>query len=119
MPNQITFSGDETMRSQKSNNRYLSLHKVLTSAFDQAAIGKGKIRHASGEPFEQQQICQMQRWLTGSLSAGPLFQAAKKIFESSRLEPNAAIHELQGAIIYISAAIILYQETLNKEQAHE
>ncbi|MBW1996382.1 MAG: hypothetical protein JRJ29_00315 [Deltaproteobacteria bacterium] len=91
-------------------SNYDELHRILDEAACQAVDGKGSRRHADGEPFERQKICVMARWLRGNLAAGPLFQAAKKIFESTRLCHDAAIEELYGAIIYIAAAIYLIKE---------
>jgi hypothetical protein len=89
---------------------YDSLRRVLQGAADQASDGKGKERHADDEPFEQQKICVINRWLEGSPVAGALFQVVKKTVESSRLSDSAAIHELQGAVNYLAAAIILLEE---------
>lgn len=94
-----------------TNNNYESLQKVLNSALDQASCGKGNARHAYGdEPFEKQVICEICRRLSNEKTAGALFQAVKKIYESGRLEKEAAINELYGAINYIAAAIILLKE---------
>lgn len=89
---------------------YSSLRGVLEGAYDQACAGKGKERHAYSdeEPFENQLICEMGRRLGGA--RGPLYQAVKKIYESDRLDTQAAVRELYGAINYIAAAIILRQE---------
>ena len=91
---------------------YKELDRVLTSAFTQAASGKGKERHAEeNEPFEKQQICEIGRRLQGNRASGPLFQAVKKIYESGRLSPERAIAELYGAINYIAAGILLFEES--------
>ena len=90
---------------------YENLERVLSSAYSQAARGKGKERHAEeDEPFEKQQICEIGRRLQGNPSAGPLFQAVKKIYESGRLPKERAIAELYGAINYIAAGIIIQEE---------
>lgn len=89
---------------------YESLTKELLSALDQASKGKGKERHATDEPFNEQQIIVINRWLKGSPVAGPIFQAVKKAIESSRMEPHAAMRELDGAIVYLCAAKILLRE---------
>ena len=87
---------------------YGSLWRVYELAHDQAANGKGRERHAdAGEPFERQKICE----ITRRLGAGyPLGQAIKKIYESERLDSDAAIQELLGAINYIAAAVIIINE---------
>ncbi len=91
-------------------DNYSSLKRVLADAMLQAKSGKGKERHADDEPFENQKICVINRWLAGSPVAGTLFQAVKKTVESSRMTPDAAIRELYGAINYLSAGILLLEE---------
>ncbi len=87
-----------------TRDEYQSLHEVLESAYNQAAFGKGRERHASdaADTFEDQITCWMQR-RGFDFCRG---QAVKKIDESLRLEREAAIRELLGAINYIAAAII-------------
>jgi len=96
---------------------YDSLKSEFEQAVNQTAKGKGRSRHANGENFEDQKICVITRWLRFSPVAGALFQAAKKIFESSRLEPEAAIFELHGAMNYLGAACIELRR-FAKEQSH-
>lgn len=105
--------------TRKSRDRYRTLEKALFGAYRQASSGKGKERHADGERFEDQKICVMTRWLYGSQVGGPLFQAAKKIFESARMTPERAIRELRGTINYTSAAIILLEELLASEKSEK
>jgi hypothetical protein len=82
---------------------YHSLAKVLGRAFDQAAIGKGKLRHAGDMPFDKQ-VMQVgaAQFGVGAL----LFQAFKKAEESQRLDTDAAVNELLGAINYLAGAVI-------------
>ncbi|RPH88529.1 MAG: hypothetical protein EHM66_00545 [Deltaproteobacteria bacterium] len=89
------------------DENYKALRDVFEAAIHQAADGKGKTRHAGEyEAFEDQQICQIPRWL-GSID-GPLFQAVKKCLEVNRISTTEAkIHELLGALNYIAAAIIV------------
>jgi len=95
---------------------YNELKKVLDMAYIRASVQKGRERHASGEPFHEQKICQISRWLANAgATGGPLFQAAKKIFESTRIDKRSAVNELCDAIVYISAAIILLQEEIGEE----
>jgi hypothetical protein len=93
---------------------YDSLRRELQSALHQASEGKGKERHADDEPFEDQKICTITRWLRDSPVAGALFQAVKKCLESARLDPVAAIHELDGATVYIQAAKIELRKIMNE-----
>jgi len=94
----------------KDEDPYFSLKRVLEEASEQAISGKGRERHASEEPYEQQKICTITRWVRLSPVAGPLFQAIKKAVESSRLDAEHAIFELQGTINYLAAAIIVLEE---------
>jgi hypothetical protein len=96
--------------------KYAALDQALQGAYNQASQGKGKERHADDESFENQKICVINRWITGSPVAGALFQAIKKSVESSRLSAPRAIRELQGAINYLAAAIILLEESMFKEE---
>lgn len=97
----------------RTDPAYESLDRVLTNAYTQASLGKGKERHAlDAEPFEKQQICEIGRRLQGNKAAGPLFQAVKKIYESGRLPTSRAIAELYGAINYAAAAILILEADL-------
>lgn len=98
------------MKSATQNNGsgmnepgYEKLADVLQRAFDQAARGKGKDRHANGEPFDEQVMQDgARRFGTGAL----LFQAFKKSEESQRLPHDRAIAELLGGIVYLAGAVI-------------
>ena len=83
---------------------YESLARVLHRAYDQAAQGKGAKRHACSRPFTEQPMQSISE-LLGS-ETGLLYQAMKKIQESQRMDQDAAIRELLGAINYIAGAII-------------
>lgn len=91
------------------------LSETLQEAYDQAVSGKGNVRHNYGEEnFSDQLICEIARRLYPCAYSGPLYQSVKKIYESTRLSPGAAIRELQGAINYIAAAILLIKEEQKK-----
>lgn len=82
---------------------YEPLAFTLQRAFNQAAIGKGKERHAQGEPFVDQVMQDMaRRFGVGAL----LGQAFKKSEESQRLPHDRAVAELLGAINYLAGAVI-------------
>ena len=83
---------------------YESLSLVLPRAYNQAAQGKGAERHACNRPFTEQPMQSISE-LLGS-ETGLLYQAMKKIQESQRLDQDAAIRELLGAINYLAGAII-------------
>lgn len=88
---------------------YEALAIVLQMAYNQAALGKGKIRHAEGKNFDKQDICEELR-IFGSISPA-LFQARKKIKETLRItSTNGAKMELLDAIVYLAAAIIVLDE---------
>jgi len=93
------------------NNDYQCLQNVLDRAYQQAAHGKGKDRHACENPFEKQPIIGIQELVGNGFALG---QAIKKMQESQRLTHEAAIKELLGAINYICGAII-YLEQENKK----
>ncbi|CUW39694.1 conserved protein of unknown function [Magnetospirillum sp. XM-1] len=86
---------------------YESLQEVLAQAYAQAAHGKGKERHASGEPFEAQPMMA----ITNMVGIGfPLGQACKKAQEAARMvaegQPHRARAELLGAIVYLAGAVL-------------
>lgn len=85
---------------------YESLGVVLQMAIMQAACGKGKERHASGEPFEQQKICRISRAVGTGFAIG---QALKKAEEAPRLGAMG-VDELLGAINYAAAGCIVMAE---------
>jgi len=87
---------------------YISLRYVLELAVDQAANGKGKERHANGEPFDQQKICKISRAVGVGFALG---QALKKAEESVRLNKEAGLREILGAINYLAAAYIVLSES--------
>ena len=84
---------------------YEQLSAVLDEALAQAQSGKGKERHATGQPFHEQPIVRIAE-LLGS-DSGDLFQAIKKLQESTRLPVDRAIAERLGAINYIAASILV------------
>lgn len=90
---------------------YESLAAVFGAAYDQAARGKGKERHANGLPFTQQKILNLTRM---SGIDAPVYQVSKKALEASgmakRGELDAAMKELLGAINYAAAAVIYLGE---------
>lgn len=85
---------------------YEHLAAVLDEALAQAQSGKGKERHACGEPFHDQQIVQLGEWMGGS-TAFAIGQACKKALESTRLDDAVAERELLGAINYLAAAVVV------------
>lgn len=92
---------------------YAPLRAILDAAYEQAASGKGKERHANDRPFLDQPICEIGRMLA-SVCDGELYQAIKKAQEASNMlargDSDKAEHELLGAINYLAAAVILIRE---------
>lgn len=100
----ITFADDE----------YASLKKVLKDAEDQCSRGKGKIRHANNNKYEDQVICVVGRLLKDHPFGAHAYQVIKKTIEAGRLYkikgPEAAYQEILGAINYCAAMNILIKE---------
>lgn len=82
---------------------YAELIDVLERAVEQAAIGKGNERHATGQPFVDQPMQQLISLYGPGFALG---QAAKKSQEAMRLPRDRAVRELLGAINYIAGAVI-------------
>lgn len=103
MPAEDAAQDAQPMPATFSVPGYDDLAAVLLRAYDQAARGKGKERHANGEPFSHQVMQDgARRFGVGSL----LFQAFKKSEESQRLPHDRAVAELLGAIVYLAGAVI-------------
>jgi hypothetical protein len=84
---------------------YEPLGLAFAAAAAQAARGKGSERHSyDGERFADQLIFEIPRRLGACGSGFLLGQAAKKIYESVRLEPERARAEILGAMNYLAAA---------------
>lgn len=88
---------------------YEQLRAVLARAVEQASAGKGKERHACGEPFHEQKIVKLTEWTGGTGFA--VGQACKKAIESTRLPRDRAVAELLGAINYLAAAVIVLESS--------
>lgn len=87
----------------RSVRGYDDLFHVLALAYDQAARGKGKERHANDKPFNQQPLMQLaDKFGTGFL----LGQASKKLEECTGLPYGQDVKEILGAIVYSCAAVM-------------
>jgi hypothetical protein len=95
---------------------YESLGAVLRMAHDQAAFGKGKYRHAQGEPFDKQPMQKLADLYGTGFTLG---QAAKKMQEAQRLPHDRAVAELLGAINYIAGTIIAMDRRQLKPHAND
>lgn len=84
---------------------YERLAAILDEALEQAQGGKGKERHATGQPFHEQPIVRIGELLGND--GFELGQAIKKLQESCRMTPDRARIERLGAINYIAASVLL------------
>lgn len=86
---------------------YESLAEVLQAAYDQAATGKGKERHANDLPFDKQPMQQIARRRGVGFLLG---QADKKTEEAQgmleRGDRDAWRREILGAINYLAGALV-------------
>lgn len=82
---------------------YLCLEAVLREAYDQAAVGKGAVRHADGKPFDKQPMQVINDRTGPGFTIG---QVLKKVEEAIDLPYENKVHELLGAINYIAGTII-------------
>ena len=86
---------------------YDCLGDVLARAYEQAAVGKGAERHASGKPFDDQPMQHLIELYGIGFALG---QAGKKMQEAQRMDKDAAVRELLGAINYIAGTIIYLEK---------
>jgi hypothetical protein len=92
---------------------YDDLYMMLVFALNQAQHGKGKVRHSNGLPFLDQPIMTETRLLGHGFAAG---QARKKILEAfgcAENEPERAMEDLLGAIVYAAAMVIDIHERIS------
>lgn len=89
---------------------YSTLAEALERAYNQAARGKGKERHANALPFDEQPMQTIARAHGIGFILG---QVAKKIGEAQgmfeRGEVDKAAHELLGAIVYTAGAVVFVE----------
>lgn len=101
----------DRLRNSDGRSNYRTLHAILMDAYDHAATGKGKERHARGLPFDDQPMMQTTRLVGPGF---PLGQAIKKSQEASgmieRGELDAAEAECLGAINYLAGAVAWMRE---------
>lgn len=90
---------------------YAPLKRVLMTAYNHAAVGKGRERHANGGDFMTQDIMAIARVHGIGFQTG---QSEKKVREShgmiDRGDHRSAKAELLGAINYLAAAYLLIEE---------
>ena len=88
---------------RETDQRYRTLAVVLQMAYQQAASGKGAERHGKDLPFTEQPLFRLMDLYGTGFALG---QAGKKAQEAQRLEKDAAVRELLGAINYLAAVVI-------------
>jgi hypothetical protein len=91
-----------------THSKYLVLRDVLERAYRHAAVGKGRERHSVGEPFDEQPIVVLGKWMGGTTGFN-VGQACKKSIESMRLPRERAVDELLGAINYLAGAVVILE----------
>jgi hypothetical protein len=98
-----------------SDVKYDRLMNVLMAAYDQGAKGKGKERHSSGLPFENQPLKDIQKLVGVGFSFG---QAIKKLQESQKMLDRGSIEaaktEILGAIVYCAGAHVYIEDELEE-----
>ena len=102
---------DTTAPNPAPTDPYAPLWRVLDAAYDQAANGKGKERHANDKPFTEQPIMEIARMVGPGYQLG---QAMMKAQEAGgmiqRGQPDRAKAELLGAINYLAACVLMIEE---------
>jgi hypothetical protein len=82
---------------------YADLWQVLLDVYHQVSEGKGAERHGGGQAFRDQPMQHLIKLYGEGFALG---QAAKKMQEAQRMEPEAARRELLGAMAYIAGAVV-------------
>ncbi|EKS29254.1 hypothetical protein [Afipia felis] len=113
-----TFGSIAWRHQQPANDNYTTIRTILNAAFNHAATGKGKERHARNLPFDKQPMLETTRLVGHGF---PLGQAIKKAGEAAgmieRGELDAAEAECLGAINYLAGAVAWMREQREKEMA--
>lgn len=109
-----TASADFAVAAESDIHPYHLLAATLVRAFEQAANGKGKERHATGDtPFHEQPMALINKQI-GSVD-GFIYQAHKKSLEALRLPQGRNVAEILGAINYLAGAVIALESWAAKE----
>ena len=111
---------NDTTRSagDKVSTDYAKLRDILDHAYNQAARGKGKIRHANDKEFSRQPILEIGRMVGTGYATGQIMKKAQEAHTmAARSEHEAAIAELLGVIVYAASAVILIKEQADASSA--
>jgi hypothetical protein len=111
---------NDTTRSlgDKVSTDYAKLKDVLDHAYNQAARGKGKARHANDKPFDRQPILEIGRMVGTGYATGQIMKKAQEAHGMvARGEHEAAVAELLGVIVYAASAVVLVKELSDEARA--
>lgn len=94
---------------------YQELADILQAAYDQAARGKGKERHANDLPFKDQRMQVISDLLDSD--DGMAYQVIKKLTEGLQFkDPAAREKELLGSIVYIAGILVRQRKAIANGQ---
>lgn len=110
----VTHQGNDPGFSA-NNAPYIDLFRILRLAYDQASVGKGKERHATGpvgiRTWDKQPIIEIGRMVGPGYASG---QVMKKVQEAVTMAGNGnyagAKAEALGAVVYAAALHKLLEE---------
>lgn len=104
------------MHEKKLKDPYHELRRILEDAIRVGAAGKGEARHGVvSEQWDKQPIISIQELLQNSGFA--LGQTIKKCQEASHFDdPQQAINELYGAIVYVAGAIKFLEKVRDEQK---
>ena len=101
--------------SKKKDRLYGRLVYALSLAYNQAAFGKGKERHANNKPFEEQTMMVANRVTDGGFGWGQIF---KKIQEIPNIkDPDMKKAEMVSIIVYAAGWVLWFEEFMKKGEA--
>lgn len=102
---------DLNKQRKMNNEEHSKLRDILDRAYEQAASGKGKERHANGRPFDKQPIAEIGRMVGTGYNLGQVMKKAQEAQGmANRGEIEAAVREVLGVINYAASAVMLWEE---------
>jgi len=102
----------------KIEKGYEKLMQVYQDAHDQAALGKGKDRHANNLPFHEQRMQTISHAIGSEY--GMVYQVAKKMTEGLQFtDHDRREAELLGAINYLAGIVIYHREKKQNDKLTE
>jgi len=91
---------------------YHDLAAVLEAAYNQAAHGKGKERHADANPLTEQPIFKIAEQVGDGFNAGQVIKKTQEARQmAARGEYAKAQHEILGAIVYAASLHVMWGNT--------